>query len=118
MSEKQIEIPQFSPEKYIGSTVDIVHKQSLERVSAGKKPADVTTVRDAKAILDRIRILEESEVAIRNIQNPSMFEQLPDGKTPVIGGAFDGECLKDYQEAARKLGVELKPDPWLTLRLD
>lgn len=118
MSEISSEIPQFDPERYKGQHIDFVHIESLRRIVDGKKPADITTTQDARAILKRYEHLLSTEVTIRNIENPSLFEPLQEGQKPILGGAFDGQCLKDYQEAAKKAGVDLTPDPWLTLRLD
>jgi hypothetical protein len=111
----------FRPESYRGKTVDIVHETSLSRIIEGKKPADQSTIGDARRILLRISQLRDPElqVTLRAIEDPSVFtppttSDLP----PILGGAFDGQCLKDYQLAAKSTGIVLKPDPHLTLRLD
>lgn len=107
----------FTPEMYAGFGVDIVHRQSLERVARGQKPAELEQVRDAARILRHIQQLEEAGITLRMIEDAASFEPYPyHVKGIKVGGAFVGQCMADYSAAARKAGYELIQDPLLSLR--
>lgn len=107
----------FIPEMYQGFGVDIVHRQSLERVANGQKQAELEQVKDAQRILRHIQALEDAGITLRMIEDASSFEPYPiEVKGVKVGGAFVGQCMADYQEAARKAGYQLVQDPILSLR--
>lgn len=107
----------FTPEMYRGFGVDIVHRASLERVANGQKPAEIEQVRDAQRILRHLQALEEAGIDIRMIEDAASFEPYPvEVKAIKVGGAFVGQCMADYQEAASKAGYKLVQDPILSLR--
>ncbi len=107
----------FTPEMYRGFGVDIVHRQSLERVANGQKPAEIEQIRDAQRILRHLQALEEAGISLRMIEDASSFEPYPIGVKGIkVGGAFVGQCMADYQKAAGQAGYQLVQDPLLSLR--
>jgi hypothetical protein len=108
----------FNPEVYVGKTVDIVHRASLDRVLEGRKPASIETVQDAGRIKKRIAELEAAGIEVRYIDGALVFEHPAIAQPVVIGGAFDGECIAEYVASAREQEVEPIVDPLLSLRLD
>lgn len=108
--------PRLFAEAYEGALVDFVHRESLERIVSGQKPADQSTISTAKVILARIQELKDANVAIRYIDDPSVYTSPK--KTyarHVAGGAFDKQCLDEYMKSARGAVAQ---DPLLTLHLD
>lgn len=108
----------IDPEQYREVNVDIVHRGSLDRVVSGKKRSDITTIKEAKLIQERIARLLAAGIEIRFIDEQLIFEPLNNNRQVVLGGAFDGQCLRDYMDSAKKQGIVPIIDSLLALRLD
>jgi len=110
----------FNVETFRGHIVDIVHKQSVERVAAGNKPSDISDRNQAKIVLKRIDELKRAGVVLRFIEEINQFET-PDTfniaeDSLILGGAFSGQCLKAYQETLDKHGIKYTTNPLITVR--
>ncbi len=94
----------------------IVHIESVEKVADGQKPAEMEQRRKAQAILLRLRTQLTGEKIVY-IENPSRLDcPPPDNVKVVIGGAFDGQCLADYQKTLEENQIEFERDENLILR--
>lgn len=110
----------FNPETYRGKVVDIVHIQSVQRVAEGKKQAEPWDVNTAKIVLKRIDQLVQAGVTVRYIDDLNSYTP-PTGvdmssQDIVLGGAFLGQCIAEYQGTLNKNSVTSKIDPLLTVR--
>ncbi|HRN70960.1 MAG TPA: hypothetical protein PLS49_07315 [Candidatus Woesebacteria bacterium] len=107
----------FNPEQYKNVQIDIVHRNSLNRVIQGKG-SDYVTIKDAERIQKHIQSLIETGMDIRFIDNELLFVP-PEADIPIIvGGAFDKQCIADYLTSAQEQGYNPTVDPILSLRLD
>lgn len=93
----------FKPQDYVGRVVDVVHISSLERVASGQKPADQSDRNMAEVVLRRIEELKKMGVVIREIDNLAQWRNpseviINDDSPLVLGGAFVGQCLADYEK--------------------
>lgn len=94
----------------------IVHKESLERVASGKKMAEEEQRQKARFILKHIQERLAGEQVVL-IANPSRLDHVPDeGTDVVIGGAFDDQCLLDYEETLRRNNITFRRDEALILK--
>ena len=112
--------PTFNPESYKGKELRIVHRGSLTRAAVDEKAKvfDLETVLQAQRILRRLHLIEKAGIKTTEVDNPSKFEAPKNQVSVVVGGAFDRQCIRDYQDAARKSGYEISIDHLLTLNLD
>lgn len=108
----------FNPEAYVGKTVDIVHRESLNRIIAGNKPASLEVAQDAGRIQQRVEALVNAGIEVRYIDGALVFEHPTSSQPIVVGGAFDGQCIAEYVASAENQGVHPVVDPLLALRLD
>lgn len=108
----------FNPERYKNVQIDIVHRNSLDRVIQGKKGSDYETIKDAERIQKHIESLIMAGLNIRFIDNELLFIPLDTEVPIVVGGAFDKQCIADYLKSAQEQGYYPIVDPLLSLRLD
>src|SRR6185369_16928741 len=98
----------------------IVHKESVQKVADGRKPADQSDRQQAQIVLKRIEKLQENGVTIRFIDDLNTYsapgDSLSDEKPLILGGAFFGECIAGYQETLGKQHIPNTVDPLLTVR--
>lgn len=109
----------FNVEHYRGYVVDIVHIRSVQRVASRKKIADQSEVNAAIVILNRIAELEKYGVEVRYIDDLSKWQNPTtalSSKSLILGGAFEGQCLAEYQRTLTVAGISFRLDPLLTLR--
>lgn len=121
MNEHQERITDpFNPESYRNQTIDIVHIQSVQKVAEGRKPADLSDVSTAKMVIKRIALLEQNGITPRYIDDlnkyvpPANFD--PSTQEITLGGAFDGQCMAEYETTLAKHGIKVRKDPLLTVR--
>ena len=103
-------------ELYRGSRVDIVHLDSLRKAAERKKGDDIERIKDAQRILKTIHELAEQGIPIEYIEDVNLFEKPSEDLQVKVGGAFVGQCIDAYKEAANKSNYQVEMDPLLSLR--
>lgn len=94
----------------------IVHIESIQKVANREKPAEIEEWRKAQSILRRLRE-DHRDLNIVYVDHPSRLDHVPaKGVSVIIGGAFDGQCLADYEKTLENNGISFSRDENLILR--
>jgi hypothetical protein len=107
----------FNPEAYKGKIIDYVHPASVARTAMGKKSQEPDAIRSAQILMQRVEQLRKAGVKVRDIVDKLEFIPPEQEGMILVGGAFEGQCIEDYLESARKKGYALSVDPALSLRV-
>ena len=94
----------------------IVHIESVKKVAERKKPAELEQVRKAAAILNKLNSTMLGQKIVQ-VENPARLDHPPlNGVRVILGGAFDGQCLAEYEKTLTKNGIPFERDENLILK--